>query len=333
MDNNDIRNNPFHILHASPADDYQTLKEKANTVILLEGREDAENALSILLHPQNRLKAELSWFPGTGSDETDRLMAFLDHGGILPDFKTASTLSMINGCRCILEGWPAAYAEGLVGAGLCLAGALSELSVEKVMEELNLDREAGGFPAIINRELVDTHLSDFRNEIVADFSRRVHKAGLGEAAKAMGSLADAYGGRDPLYQRNYYLEQMIGAYLLWISDEEEKTRDHIRRSMEDPPSLLHNLITDLEEWDRITAPGRKIQKYKGIEDKNALLLFEEVKKYLAEIARKKKMPECTLLVRSMLSSFWDIPEDEKKLLREMEQVLQKMEKRRIKRSS
>ena len=308
MENNLLTSNPFFILHASLSDDHAELQKKASEAILLGGSEDAEQALAVLFHPQKRLEAELNWFPDTSPEEIEVLRAFSENGGVLPDFQTGSTLALLNGCRCILTQWPSEYSEGLVGIGLCLAGALSELSENQILKELNSERKKSGFPEITNREVVANHVKDLRDEILGSFSKQLKEAKPGEAEKAASSLADAYCGNDPLYSRNYYIQKIVDSYMLTVTDQEEALLKDIKRATEFRPVNMDVLCTYLSPWDRISTPRRKIRKARGLTDQNSLFLFFDLNSFI-NARLKKDMRNGTTLISKMIEIFWDLPEE------------------------
>ena len=318
-----FRTNPFYILHASLTDTPQALRKKADAVILLEGNEEAQNALAVLLHPQKRLYAELSWFPGMDPAEIDSLLTYTDHGGLLPDFSVSSSLAMLNGCRCILTGWPCEYAEGIAGTGLCLAAALSELSVMQTLEELNLAREKSGFPPILSYETIEAQIQLLREEILSDYYQQIRKAPQKESRKAADRLADAYSGSDPMYRKNHYIEKMINAYQFSVSDKEEKLLDRIRSTICTSSPFPDSLIQDIKEWAMITSPRRKLKKAQGMEDKDEIKLYYDLKKYLYAILSQKNYQEGSALLDTMLFVFDGLSEDRIGELRKLNELFPK----------
>ena len=320
MENNTFRNNPFSVLHASLSDDHAQLQRKATSAILLEGAENAEQALAALLHPQKRLEAELNWFPETSQEEISQILSFGEKGGILPDFQTGSALALLNACRCILTQWPSEYSEGLVGIGLCLAGALSGLSEDQILRELNEARKKGGFPEITNREFVANHLQNLQDEILRSFSGLLKDAKPGEARKAASLLADAYCGNDPLYSRNYYIQKIVDSYMLTVTDKEESLLQDIRKTAEDGPFNMDFFCEDLSQWDSLTSPRRKIRKAQGFTDQNSVQLLQSLNNCV-NTKLKKDMKNGVTLLKKMVEIFWDLPEEalaqHKKLLQHL----------------
>ena len=320
MENINFRNNPFSVLHASLSDDHAELRRKATSAVLLEGTEDAEQALAALLHPQKRLEAELNWFPETSPEEIGQILSFAEKGGILPDFQTGSALALLNACRCILTQWPSEYSEGLVGIGLCLAGALSGLSEDQILCELNEARKKGGFPEITNREIVTNHLKNLQNDILGSFSRQLKDAKPGEARKAASLLADAYCGNDPPYSRNYYIQKMVDSYMLTVTDKEESLLQDIKKTAEDGPFNMDFFCEDLSEWDNLTAPRRKIRKAQGFTDQNSVMLLQSLNTCF-NTKLKKDLKNGVALIKKMVEIFWDLPEE---ALAQHKQLLQKL---------
>ena len=303
-----LRNNPFFILHASLEDSHAVLQEKAAQAILLEDSENAEKALSDLLHPQNRLEAELGWFPETAPDEIEKILSCTQTGGVLPDFHTDSCIALLNACRCILRCWPDKFSEGMTGIGLCLTGALSQISTEQVMEELNRARRKSGFPEVKNPELIDDYLLKQRDDILGGFLALMQKAEKKEAAKAASSLADAYCSAEQPYARNLFIQKIVDAHMLTVADREKELLQKLPDEAERNYDVLI-LIYDLKEWDSLSAPRRKICKARGLKDTTSQKLLSALVPYLNK-KLKKDLPSAARLLKTILEVFRDLPDDD-----------------------
>ena len=328
MENHAIKNNPFFILHASLDDDHAALQEKAGTAILLEDAGDAEKALADLLHPQKRLLAELNWFPQTPQSEIEKLLDFSEKGGVLPDFQTDSKIALVNGCRCILSRWPSDYSEGLAGIGLCLVGALRELSGEQAVKELNESRRISGFPEITNLEMAASHFLEQINEILQEYLQKLKKAPAKEAQKAALYLAEAYSGTDPSYAGNLYIQKIVDSYTLTVSDEAEDIMRTVRSLIAEDGSF-YAVADKLKKWDVLTSAQRRIRKAQGIRDESSFALFKDLSVYFNKNGKKKNfrslqgIREMCSFLELMVKVFQDLPED---VLAGHRQLLEKIQK-------
>ncbi len=74
----DLFDNPFHILGATPRDNKRRIMDLAEERSLLSDADECMAAQSILIHPRNRIAAEISWLPGVNPDRADEMLMLLD---------------------------------------------------------------------------------------------------------------------------------------------------------------------------------------------------------------------------------------------------------------
>ena len=161
----EYEHNPFMVLDAMPCDSREQLISRQADLALFDDEHVTEKALAQLLHAQNRLSAEMRWFPQTSREELRRFRDFLtgaDELAAIPDLNTPSVLARFNALRlCVGRFKPMLNNEfeALVYALATLADALSPA---QVMDELNVDRRAAGFAEL-------DMASDVMNELRALF--------------------------------------------------------------------------------------------------------------------------------------------------------------------
>ena len=170
-----FNSHPFRVLGASPRDSRERLIALRGEAALFGQAEAAETALSALLHPDSRLKAELGWFPMTEEGEIASLLRFAGQekaAGPAPAFHTRSFLAVFNQARLCVSMLPLPGADAFSAALDSLSLCADTLLPDQVMWELNEDRKASGFPLLASVEELDAALSDLLNQTASDLLRR-----------------------------------------------------------------------------------------------------------------------------------------------------------------
>ena len=204
----DLLKNPFHILGATPRDNRQRIMELAEKRSLLSDADvsDADEyieARSTLIHPRNRISAEIAWLPGVGPFRTDdvlnilkksetlrmemfyKLMAYMenidetDYEQGLFGREKLIPLSRANllasGLSCVrdyssedVRFWITSLYRPdpptTIRWILEIAQAFERIELEELRKTVNEERKESGFPAI-------TNLSTLENEL---YNRRQH---------------------------------------------------------------------------------------------------------------------------------------------------------------
>ena len=148
-----LRENGFALLGARPTDDRKTLMQKADESALLGGV-DTEAALNQLMQMNQRITAELSWFPGSTPDAAAAFLAYAQkvaegHPTPLPPMEGLGTpLAQANGLYAFFENWPSDKPELFCGMCSSLDKLLSEVKAEEVFQAINAEREAGKWEPI-----------------------------------------------------------------------------------------------------------------------------------------------------------------------------------------
>ncbi len=160
---------PFRVLGAAPRSTREQLITLQTEAALFGQAEAAETALSALLHPDHRLKAEMTWFPMTPDDEIRALFSYVEHGwssGPPPVLRGASFLALFNHLRLCMARLPLRGENELTAALHSLAVTADALLPRQVMWELNEDRKISGFPLITSLNTVDTQLAALLRDTV-----------------------------------------------------------------------------------------------------------------------------------------------------------------------
>jgi hypothetical protein len=164
-----ILRNPFHLLGVSSRDNRQRIVAAAEEKSLTLDGEICSRARGDLIHPRNRLAAELAWLPGIDPVRSGQLidLLVLHPGGVftasgLPALARANLMA-----SAILALDPRLDEQRWVSCILAISQAVEDLSAASVVAAVNEDRAVAGFPevravATVEEGLAERH-RDFRD--------------------------------------------------------------------------------------------------------------------------------------------------------------------------
>lgn len=232
------RQNPFHVLNASPADSRETLFEKQWEMALWGENEQGEQALSALLYPQSRLEAEMRWFPCTAGDEIAKLLDFVARPRIIrpvPLFRTDSFLARFNALRLQLTVFPISEVSELSALIHSFATVADALLPAQVMEEINRDREKSGFSPLKRPEELDAPLAGLLRETV--------QACLSACPAGLNASALETMGKNLKKEMKDRQSPFHNSYLLDLADDEISLWNNSRSARrQKPPEGSHETV-------------------------------------------------------------------------------------------
>ena len=157
---------PFRVLGATPRHTREELVELQITAALFADNEPAAAALATLLNPQERLRAEMSWFPQTDEREIEGLLRTVQqgHATLGMPFANDSFLAQFNEARLVLATIPLADASTFTEALFTLAELADTLLPEQVCDEINDDRAISGFPQLKDTDEMRLLVEDLLRE-------------------------------------------------------------------------------------------------------------------------------------------------------------------------
>ena len=154
--------NPFYILDTSPRDNKRIIHEKAEEKMLFEDEELCRNAERVLLNPQKRLDAEISWFIGISPKKAKSIIetvASAAESNIFDYdfFSQLDGLSYANIMAIFLskiseDSWTEDEVENLVRE---FCDAVNQIDIADAIDLINEERIAAGFPEITDYETAD----------------------------------------------------------------------------------------------------------------------------------------------------------------------------------
>jgi hypothetical protein len=263
----DRRRNPFHILGATPRDDRHRILELYEERSLRTDADLCRQAREDLIHPRNRLVAELGWLPEPASAGQPEGLSALAHANLL-----AARWESLG------PDAPLATVAAFIGE---TAEVLNRVSAADALRDINADRAVSGFPIVSSEHQVHAELAARMAAIgsmVSAALNRLPTSDLIDAMRAAVGPGSEGGTRgvlpfiDDLVDRHYevgtrgFLEAQAAAIMTLI--EAAKGRARFGESALTP--YLAELDDVVRRWQRVAAPILICAKRRGINPKPAV---------------------------------------------------------------
>lgn len=205
--------NPFAVLGASPRDGRQALIDRVEDAALHGDEPRLRQAGAELLHPRQRLAAEMRWLPGVSPAEAARLLRLLRQ---TPDLaftdRQGSALVRANLMASALEVMPEPGSPPEVLERIqTLAASCAGIEAAEALRDINEDRLVSGFPELRDISAVEEELRGLRRhwrdcvrnaldrlssaallEVVTGVARYAATEGAGQTQALMDDVIDAY---------------------------------------------------------------------------------------------------------------------------------------------
>ncbi|MBP3655162.1 MAG: hypothetical protein J6K32_00525 [Clostridia bacterium] len=327
-----IHENPFRTLGASTDDERRRLIALADEAALF-GTEGAEAALTALLNSQRRLDAEMSWFPGVGSERAEALLAYGDSAepAPFPPLDGMGALARLNACRVLLEAWELPNAAA--GYALCasIAIASDEATAERIMAEINDSRRRAGMQLLTDIADIADRLAALRRAVVHRLLERLDAMPGAQTCGVIALVARHYD-----KTRSPMLDALVGEYELRHQDESGRLAEavaaacgRLAATMEYHACMvLHReVMAALQQWHTVTEPVRRIQLVKGYESPGTVKVFQVMHQYVIDMQNQHRVLTCSIeAANEMKKVFFDLPRatpvvDD--LIRQLEEIRQK----------
>lgn len=260
--------NPFYILGASPADNKQRLCELAEEKSLLLDADAIAKAHNILMNPQKRLIAEISWFPGASKEDQSFIVECCDklkRGFGKCDLKhlRLGELAFLN-CKwfeldCSTIKDPKTAQESI----LELSSLFERIDLKIAIKQINQGRIESGFPVVTDMSRVEEELRNIREEIKLVIRTKLATYSREEYVEILTALAEKYAASDDTYHGHAVISDLLADYKLNYAEEIE---DQKRRILETVSNIkksassmrLVGAISDLSDkvitWDKLVQP-------------------------------------------------------------------------------
>ena len=215
-----LSENPFCILGVSIRDSKQVIDEKADDRCFDEPEREEifEKAKGILLNPQQRLQAELGWFPDVQPQEEQRLLAAA----------TKQQTIYMSGMNKL-----AAMNQKLIGMKqkvqlandiVYLDNAYREMDMAQLLAWVNKSRSVSGFPAVQGVEPIEAVWHEVRNNIREQLQEAVDNMVASQYTEIALEVSQAV-----LRQQGKYggiVQDFMDGYRLSVEQQLEEWEEH-----------------------------------------------------------------------------------------------------------
>lgn len=359
-----LKENPFYILDLPAGSDMDTILGKASDLELLYGY-DTQDIQKQLLYPAGRLAAEIAYLPATKIQEIRKIRDYLegepgrDAGDLprpVPEVSTESSLALFNAAAAFLQNWPVEDVEGAVAACLAMSGILEKVNMEcaeKVMDDINMDREAGDYEKLTDPGQVFTVLKEHVSDVLSQLADRCRCLGPEKYCELRLRLAHIYGSDSKEYRHLPILSDLVRTHLAHsLMGERIEKEKLIRASMDDYRKEEESINTDrpgtdeartarkmkawtplqdlrvdricqgLDDWNRLSLPERLVVREGGFTESQADQLFDDLHHLAVDMINTwKKGNNARELFKKLLEVFVDLSDSEKELLEENAKIL------------
>ena len=215
-----LSENPFCILGVSIRDSKQVIDEKADDRCFDEPEREEifEKAKGILLNPQQRLQAELGWFPDVQPQEEQRLLSAAERQQAV-FMSSVNKLAAMNQKLIGLPGKPRIANEIVF-----LDTAYREMDKEQLLAWVNRSRSVSGFPAVQGVEAIEAAWHEVRNNIREQLQEAVDNMAAGQYTQTALEVAQAV-----LRQQGQYgviIQDFVDGYRLSVEQQLEDLEAH-----------------------------------------------------------------------------------------------------------
>ena len=363
-----LKENPFYILDLPAGSDMDTILGKASDMKLLYGY-DTQDIQKQFLYPAGRLAAEIAYLPVTKEPEIRKIRDYLEGepgtvAGYLPqpvpEISTESSLALFNTAAAFLQYWPIEDVEGAEAACLAMSGILERVNLdcaERVMHDINIDREAGNYEKLTDPRQVFAVLKEHVSDVLSQLADRCLLLGPEKYGELRLRLAHIYGSDSEEYRHLQVLSDLVRTHLAHsLMGERMEKEELIRASLDEyrkneeliyadrtgtdgarrvrrlkARAALQNqrvdkICRELDDWNRLSLPERLIVLEGGFTEPQADQLFDDLNNLAVEMVNTwKERHHGRKLLKKLLEIFVDLSDSKKKLLEENARILGALE--------
>ena len=259
------KDNPFKILGISPADGRRAIVSQAEEKVLLLDSQKCADARTTLTNPQRRIAAEVHWFLDCTDEEIKEIDAAISDPSEDSDdlsWDRYCPLTQLNIQLALLDSRDFRNASSAKFYILGISRLYEAVDADSVLRLINEKRKEAGFPEVINRQDVETALSEMRSEIRQALSQRLQSLPQSQYTQIITLLSESYSGNQR-YKGHAVLEDTISEYQLFINDTLNqqgqaiiKTAKFITQGADriNVSQAVADLIADLYSWDKLAQP-------------------------------------------------------------------------------
>jgi hypothetical protein len=316
-----LETNPFYVLQVSTRDNRQTILRQAEEKALELDYEVCQQARADLTHPRRRLGAEIAWLPGLSPREVGLAFARLNtEPQTLQRPCNLPLLALFNLLVAAFSRVNASDTAQNIAAYICRADdVFDNVTDEQVLEDINADRIAAGFPEWTDlpevQRLLHEHLRQARTVFEATLDRLPPATLLESITLAVDTATD-----NGAYQAGALIDALIDSYALRVSPllEQEAALvrtllDTARTAAESGESTVQATLERIDKvtrnWDRFAQPIQLSDKARGRDHALSKELARDIRSLAIELFNDYELLDGARYLTNMLAEvFAELPE-------------------------
>ncbi len=263
----DIKENPFHILLASPRDNRRRIMELADERSLQLDQSECVQARLTLITPRKRLSAEAAWLPGIAPKRTAEVLSLLEYSPAdLIGIIDLNPIARANVLATGLARLPRYTPDKVVKWTLELARAFEDVDPKDLCAIINEERVVSGFPDVTDLSALEMEIEERRlhyRQVIEDalenLSEKEHTEAMTVAVESATGNGDEHG---PILIADLVKSYEVNNQVLLEKKQEnietlaEKLRAAVDAERPDPilAPMVSQLIQAVKDWDAVAQP-------------------------------------------------------------------------------
>ena len=318
----ELLQNPFHILGATTRDSRQRIIELAQEANLLSDTDECDAARDLLIHPKNRITAEVAWLPGFDAFDTDKILKQLKS----PDDQLLhiiepTHIAHANILASGLSRLPNPAADTCVDWILAISKAAEAINPETVRTTLNTDRSSTGFPQINDMITIEEAIHTQKKHYRTIITFVMEKIDVIERAQMMTILVEkAIGNQSP--RCPHLIDDLVTSYengvkqtlenkqkLIEAQDKQIRNTVNINFSEHTLTQAINQLIDTVKEWDTIAQPIQLNKRSRGERHNESFKIAAQCRDLAASLFLEQRNYDMAHKITNMLQGvFAEVPE-------------------------
>lgn len=294
----------------------------AEDCCLLSDADECMDAQSTLTRPQNRISAEIAWFPGVNPEHIESLLKQLEspHQNLL-NIIDLSPLARANVLTAGLSRHSNIASTDLLEWILAISHAYERIDHEDVRSVLNEERNLSGFPQITDTSVISTGIQNQRRYYTQTLSSVLNNLSVTERARiltlTLETVIGNHNSRCPIL-----IDDLIQAYEQTVGEDLEKKQkiieahDEKLRAMANAKNpdttlqpIVEQLIQAVKDWDKIAQPIQLSKRSRGERHTDSFEIAMCVQKLAVYLFNEYNKFDFTLqLLNMLLDVFAEDPE-------------------------
>lgn len=331
-----VFDNPFYIIGVSPRDSKSRIVSKVDEISLLTGtlHNDEQN---ILLNPQKRIMAEISWFPGVAPKTVEKIINSIETTANIDEieYENFDDIVQINIILAKLTEIIVNDIFDIVNEIIELDRIILNLDLKSILDDINSDRIISNFPEIESIHQIENVFNDYVDEITKFVSRKLQELEMNSYVSVITAIADKY--INDNIQSGALINELIEKYEIYIQSQlydihesMKKLHNKLKLNNSNKEKIANELISIAMDWGKIVQPLQLVAKFYG----TSHIQSEDIAITLRDIALDMhnsygETSLALLITQAMANLFKEIPEFFE-IIQEDLKTLKKLEVERLK---